>query len=174
MKKLISLILVLAIAVTAFTGCGASYQTKGMSAEELESLYAEAITGARSDDQNSAFSIMLGSEEIADEFVADMLPQLLGFTSDDVVASAVSVSFMITQAYGIVVAMPAEGKEETVKNGLQGFIDQQCSNFENYLVDQYDIAKNARLETLDDGTVVLVMSSDQDAIFESISKTILG
>jgi len=117
---------------------------------------------------------MLGSEESEDEVVAEMLLELLGFKSEDAEAYAMSVSLMNVKAYGIVVVKPAEGKADAVKDGLQGFIDRQCQSFANYLADQYEIAKNARLETLNDGTIVMVMSPDQDAVYDSIAKSIQG
>lgn len=163
--------LVLCIVLASLSGCAAQ-SGNDMSAEELEKLYSDAITAARDDELNEVFPVTLGSEDIDDEVVADMLSQLLGFSTEDAYASAISVSLMNVQAYGIVAVKPAEGKEDTVKDGLQGFIDQQCANFEMYLADQYDIAKSARLETLDDGTVLLVMCPDQDSVFDSIAKSI--
>ena len=174
MKKSITLILILAFAIAAFSGCASTSKTDGLSPEELERLYAEAITDARDDDLNSAFPVMLGSEESEDEVVAEMLLELLAFKSEDAEAYAMSISLMNVKAYGIVVVKPAEGKADAVKDGLQGFIDQQCQSFANYLADQYEIAKNARLETLNDGTIVMVMSPDQDAVYDSIAKSIQG
>jgi len=40
------------------------------------------------------------------------------------------------------------------------------------LADQYEVAKNARLETLEDGTLLLVMSEGQDALFDAIRDSI--
>ena len=97
-----------------------------------------------------------------------MYYDVLGFTADDVTELAMSVSLINVKAYGIVIAKPAEGCEETVKAGLQGFIDTQCANFETYLADQYEIAKNAKLETLDDGTIIMVMCENADAVYETI------
>lgn len=174
MKKSITLILILAFAIAAFSGCASTSKTDGLSPEELERLYAEAITDARDDDLNDAFPVMLGSDESGDEVVAEMLQELLGFKSEDAEAYAMSVSLMNVKAYGIVVVKPAEGKADAVKDGLQGFIDQQCQSFELYLADQYEIAKNARLETLNDGTIVMVMCPDQDAVYDSIAKSIQG
>lgn len=145
-----------------------------MSTEELEKLYVEAITNARDAEFNSAFPVTPGSEESADEVDAQMLHELLGFSADDAQAYATSVSLMNVKAYGIVIVKPAEGRAEAVKDGLQGFIDRQCESFERYLADQYEIAKSARLETLKDGTIVMVMSPDQDAVYDSIVKTIQG
>ena len=166
--------LVLAFVIAVFSGCASTSKTDGLSPEELEKLYAKAITDARDDELNSAFPVMLGSEESEDEVVAEMLHELLGFKADDAEAYAMSISLMNVKAYGIVVVKPADGRAEAVKDGLQGFIDQQCQGFELYLADQYEIAKNARLETLNDGTIVMVMCPDQDAVYDSIAKSIQG
>lgn len=174
MKKSITLMLVLAFVIAVFSGCASTSKTDGLSPEELEKLYAKAITDARDAELNSAFPVMLGSDESEDEVVAEMLHELLGFKSEDAEAYAMSISLMNVKAYGIVVVKPADGRAEAVKDGLQGFIDQQCQSFELYLADQYEIAKNARLETLNDGTIVMVMCPDQDAVYNSIAKSIQG
>ena len=85
-----------------------------------------------------------------------------------------SISMMNVHAYGIAAIKPAEGKEETVKTALQGFIDTQKANFEHYLADQFEIAKAAKLETLSDGTVLMVLCSDSENIYNSISSAIEG
>ena len=91
-----------------------------------------------------------------------------GLTAEDMDSFAVSLSLMNTQAYCVAVIKPAEGAEDTVKNGLQNYIDTQMQSFEHYLVDQYEIASNARFETLDDGTVVLVMCEDADTVYDAV------
>ena len=127
------------------------------------SALADAITGARDEEENEALPVMSDKDGIE-----DMYYQVVGFTAADVDEVAMSVSLINIKAYGIVIARPAEGCEETVKAGLQAFIDTQCANFETYLADQYEIAKNAKLETLDDGTIVMVMCENSDAVYESI------
>lgn len=87
-------------------------------------------------------------------------------------AFAISVSLMNVRAYGIALIMPAEGKADTVKEALQGYIDLQKSNFEYYLEDQYEVAKSARLETLEDGTVVMVLCEGQDAVYDSMVESL--
>ena len=89
-------------------------------------------------------------------------------------AYALSASPMITQAYAVAAALPAVGRADAVQAGFQGFIDQQQRNFQQYLPDQYDIALNARLETLSDGTVLLVMCRDQDTVFDALRTAIEG
>ena len=42
------------------------------------------------------------------------------------------------------------------------------------MADLYEIASHAHLETLEDGTILLVMCEDQDAVFDAIRDTIEG
>ena len=130
---------------------------------ETSSPLADAITSARGDEENEAYPVQSDKDAIE-----SMYYDVLGFTADDVTELAMSVSLINVKAYGIVIAKPAEGCEEAVKAGLQGFIDTQCANFETYLADQYEIAKNAKLETLDDGTIIMVMCENADAVYEAI------
>ena len=95
-----------------------------------------------------------------------------GLKEEDMTAFGVSGSMMSVKAYGIAAVMPAEGKEEAVKEGLQGFIDKQKTIFETYLADQYAVAENARLETLEDGTVLMVMCEGSDTVFDQIRTAI--
>ena len=106
--------------------------------------------------------------------MADVIFELLGVTAADMSAFALSVSPMNIKAYGIAAIYPAAGKSDAVLEGLNAFIDRQKQSFEQYLADQYEIAGNARLETLEDGTILLVMCEDQDAVFDAIRDTIEG
>lgn len=123
----------------------------------------DAITAARTDEENEAYQVLCDKDAIEDAYY-----QVVGFTASDVDEIAMSVSLINVKAYGIVVVKPAEGCADTVKAGLQAFIDTQCANFETYLADQYEIAKNAKLETLEDGTIVMVMCENADSVYESI------
>lgn len=127
------------------------------------SVLADAITSARTDEENEAYPVFSDKAAIEDAYY-----QVVGFTAADVDDIAMSVSLINVKAYGIVIAKPAEGCTDTVKAGLQAFIDTQCNNFETYLADQYEIAKNAKLETLDDGTIVMVMCANADAVYDAI------
>ena len=153
MKRILTLTLAAALLLSALAGCsgGGSQESQAVKTpEEYTAAYQAAIEGAR-DDQ-----------------MADLVLPMVGITSDNAAAFAVAVSPMNIRAYGIVAVLPAEGKSEEVQEGLQGFIDQQKQSFEQYLADQYDIANAARLETLDDGTILLVMCEDQDTVFDAI------
>ena len=97
-----------------------------------------------------------------------MCLQVLGLAEEDVEEAAFSVSMMNVQSYGLAIVKPAEGRQAAVTEGLQAFIDSQKAAQENYLADQYAIAKAARLDAVKSGEVVLVMCAEQDAVFSSI------
>lgn len=168
MKKLIAAALVLALLV--LPGCGGKEPEGGeqMSAAERTELYSGAITAARSQEENEYLGIVTSK----DDQDGEMVLQMLGLEESDMEAFAISVSLMNVRAYGIALIMPAEGKVDTVKEALQGYIDLQKSNFEYYLEDQYEVAKSARLETLEDGTVVMVLCEGQDAVYDSMVESL--
>jgi len=108
----------------------------------------------------------------ADDDLAEAVFTVLGVTPQDMTAYALSVSMMNVKAYAIAAIYPAAGKEDVVLEGLRSFIDTQKQSFQQYLADQYEIAVNSKLETLSDGTILLVMSQNQDAVFDAIRDTI--
>lgn len=167
MKRILTLTLAAALLLSALAGCsgGGSQESQAVKTpEEYTAAYQAAIEGARDDEMNEAVPVITAT----DDQMADLVLPMVGITSDNAAAFAVAVSPMNIRAYGIVAVLPAEGKSEEVHEGLQGFIDQQKQSFEQYLADQYDIANAARLETLDDGTILLVMCEDQDTVFDAI------
>ena len=169
MKKALSLALALALTVTALAGCsGKSGGAAAKTPEELTKLYADAITanGGEAVEYNPVVSEAKEGDDSA------LLLEFLGLKAEDMTAFGISVSLMNVSAYAIAAVMPAEGKADAVREALQAYQENQMSNFEMYLADQYDIAKNARLETLEDGTVLLVMCEDQDTVYDAIAKAI--
>lgn len=177
MKRTIALALAAVLALGLFAGCGAenggesspepSAAVEELTAGERAQLYADAILAARGAEENEAYPVSKSGDE-----VNSMVFDMLGFDESDTEAMALSVSLINIKAYGIAVVMPAEGSGETVEAGLNGFIENQKAGFEHYLQDQYEVAAAARLETLSDGTVVMVMCSGQDEVFESIVSAI--
>lgn len=170
MKKLFALALAAALSVGVLAGCSGGQDAPARTPEELSELYASAITdnGGEMVEYNPVIS------QVSQEDGSAMMVETLGLTAEDMTAFGISMSLMNVQAYGIAAVMPAEGREEAVKEALQGYIDRQKQSFENYLADQYAVAESARLETLEDGTVLMVMCADQDAVFEGISSAVLG
>ncbi len=166
MKRIGSILMAAVLSVGLLAGCGASSNgNTDKTPEEWTSLYSTAITenGGEMVEYNPVMT------EVDEEDALDaMVLETLGLTEEDMTAYAISLSMMNTQAYGIAAVMPAEGKEETVVTGLQTYIDRQKQSFETYLPDQKEQADNAKLETLSNGTVLLVMCEDQDTVFENI------
>ena len=169
MKRIVALCLALCLMLCA---CGGKPQEEKKTPEELAQAYSQAITAARDEEMNQYFPVMTNTGE-NDPTEQEMVFSVLGFAPEDVTAYGVSLSLMNVNAYAIAAVMPAEGKEETVKTGLENYVESQKSSFEFYLEDQFAIASGARVETLDDGTLLLVMTEDQDTVLESI-KTSLG
>lgn len=172
MKRVWTLCLSLILMAALLAGCGGTDQTagSGKTPEELTQAYTDAITqnGGEMVEYNPVVT------EVREDDGSAMILEVLGLKQEDMTAFAASVSLMNVKAYGIAAVMPAEGKAETVTAGLQSFIDLQKSSFEQYLPDQFEVAKNARLETLADGTVLMVMCEDQDAVFEGICTALEG
>lgn len=167
LKRTLSLSLAALTLVFAMAGCsnGAPKESETVKTpEEYTTAYKTAIEAARDQELNEVIPVITSAEDA----MADMILPILGITGENAAAYAVAVSPMNIRAYGIAAVLPAEGKSDEVLEGIQAFVDQQKQNFEQYLVDQYDVANSAKVETLDDGTILLVMSEGQDAIFDAI------
>ena len=140
---------------------------KDRTADEWTHLYQETINahGGEMVEYNPVIT-----ELDPEDSTATLVMESLGLAGEDLEAFGVSASVMNTQAYTLAAIQPVSGHEEAVREALQNYVDRQRSNFEFYLPDQYQIAQEARLETLEDGTVLLVMCQDGDAVFEAIRK----
>lgn len=155
------------LALVLLAGCS-STGGKDLTPEERTQLYRTAIESARDQELNEAVPIVTSTEDNLGQPVFD----ILGLDPADCAACALSASLMNVKAYGIAAVCPASGKEQQVWDGLSAFIDRQQQNFQTYLPDQYAIAQNARLDTLVDGTVLLVMCENQDVVFDTIRSAI--
>lgn len=89
-------------------------------------------------------------------------------TAEDMEAFAIDISMMNIRAHGVAVVKPAAGKEENVKTAFENWIKATQKSFESYLQDQREIADAAKMEVLEDGTIVVVMTENQDAVYNSI------
>lgn len=168
MKRLIAAGLALLMLTGLLAACGqkndAPEEIPGLTAEELTQRYEEAINncGAEAVEYNPPITGSDGTD-------AEIIFQMLGVTAEDMSSYAISMSLMNVKAYTIALIMPAEGRADTVLEAVNGYVERQQQSFETYLADQYEIAKSARVETLDDGTVVLVMAENADDVYTAIT-----
>ena len=138
-------------------------ETPAQCGSDLSAGFVNAITSARSEQENTDRPIIAKGGD-----VNDLYCDTLGFAVADVSDYAFSLSLMNTQAYCVGVFKPVDGKADAVYNGLKAYIDRTIQSFTNYLPDQLVYAENARLEKLADGTVVIVMCENQDTVYDTI------
>lgn len=101
-----------------------------------------------------------------------MLWPLLGLEDDMVEDFAASVSGMMVQSYAIAVVKPAPGKTDAVVDALKAYVLSEQQSMEHYLEDQYEVAKNAKVETLPSGEVVLVCCENSDTVLANLKKAL--
>ena len=166
MKNKTAQIMAAVLLAAALTGCSGQSAQGNQPPEELAQVYADAILahGGEMVEYNPVITQV--NEENA------ILLESMGLEAEDMTAFALSTTMMNTKAYGIAAVMPVRGREEAVESALEDFVARKQADFERYLPDQYDVARNAEVETLDDGTVLLVMAEDGDRIFEEIAAAI--
>lgn len=139
-----------------------------LTAQARTALYQSAIESAAGPESNSFVELITSPEDQSAELIFTMLD----LEAEDMTAFCLAISPVNVQAYGIAAVFPAAGKEDDVLDALNGFIDTQKENFQQYLEDEYRVASDARLETLEDGTILLVMCQEQDAVFDAIRDAI--
>lgn len=166
MKRALPLLLALCLLLSACGAKGGQSKTP----EELTTAYTEAINAARDAELNEHFPV----RSDMDDALMEMTMTVLGLTQEDVSAVGIAMSLANVQAYTVAAIMPAEGKEDAVQKGLEGYMETQKASFEFYLEDQYQIASNAKLEQLKDGTFLLVMCEGQDKVFDSVKAALEG
>ena len=107
-----------------------------------------------------------------DEEIRDILMPLLNLEDDQYTAFAASISSMMVRSYAVAIVKPAEGKTDAVKAALEAYVASEQQSMEHYLEDQYQIAKNAKVETLPSGEVVLVCCEDSDTVLANLKKAL--
>ncbi len=171
MKRMLSLSLSALLLLSALVGCGSKDSgTASKTPEEYTEAYKTAIESARDDELNEAVPVVTSTEDDT----ASLVLSLIGVTDENTDAFAVAISPMNIKAYGVAAILPAEGKSEEILEGVNAFVEQQKQSFEQYLVDQYEIANAAKVETLDDGTILLVMCEDQDTVLDALKTSLNG
>ena len=166
MKKTLALVMSVILCLGLLAACGSEPSLTGA---ELAAHYKEAIEAGRTEADNTDRPLSYTGSE---EETGSLIWESLGFTEADVDAYAFYLSLMNVQAYCVGLFKPVEGKAEAVVAGLENYIAGQQRGFESYLPDQGVIADNAILETLDDGTVIIVMSDGWDDVYAGITEAL--
>ena len=143
-----------AVLAVGATACGKAGPSQRDYAQVLEECRPEG---------GKTVEIVTSPEE--DSF--GMLDQY-GLDPEQMERYAVSISPMNVMAYGVMIVLPAQGKEDAMKKSMQGFIEKQTATFEYYLPEQYEIAQQALLETMPGGELVLVMCQDPGPVMDQI------
>lgn len=186
MKQLLTAAAAASLALFALVGCGGKDAASSGSAGTKD--YAQIIHDARTDEYNEAMMILSSDGEGAltaiDGPAADMteddikaqaenfiLP-MLGLEEGDYESFAASVSTMNVRSYGIAIVKPAEGKAGDVQTALENYVTSQQLSMQNYLADQYEIAKAATVTTVPSGEVVLVCCEDSDTVLAAIEEAL--
>lgn len=172
MKRFLSLCLALVLAFS-LTACGGS----SASSSAVPKDYAAIIKAARADDYNEAYPIIAGGEvvhnplEMADDekgSYVETIWALTGLEEANMQTYALSISLINIRAYAVAIIMPAEGKTDAVTANLQEYVTGIQKSFENYLPDQYEIAKDAVVRTAKTGEIILVIDENASALADTL------
>lgn len=182
LKRITAALLAAALAL-ALVGCAA--QNSGISGSAKAKDYTQIIHDSRSAEENEAYMIFsrktdggftaqygyssdYESESALSDEIKNMLLPLLNLEDNMYTELSASVSAMMVTSYGIAIVKPAEGKTEDVKAALQSYINGQQQAMQNYLEDQYQIAKAAKVEVAPTGEVILVCCENGSAVMTAI------
>lgn len=158
MKKILSSVLAAALLLAALSACSSDQGTKLTSAQ-LAGIINE--NGGEMAEYNPAAELG-GDDGSVSEFL-----QWQEWDESCFEEGAFSFSMMNVQAYTIAVVKPADGQKDTVLKYFADYQTQMENNFDKYLADQYEIAKNAVTEETD-GYIVFVMAENADSVAAAI------
>ena len=188
-KRILAALLAGAALVTmafSLTACGKPAPSSSASSTPKD--YTQILHDARPEEDNEyemifskgddgKFTAQYGYSEsyeagqLNDE-IENMLWPLLGLEDDMVEDFAASVSGMMVQSYAIAIVKPAPGKTDAVVDALKAYVLSEQQSMEHYLEDQYEVAKNAKVETLPSGEVVLVCCENSDTVLANLKKAL--
>lgn len=161
MKQLTAFLLLILLVLT---GCSPKPQNQPLSYQERTALYRSAIETTRDEQSNRTFPTVTHTEDDGAEAAFDRL----NVSAEDMSAYALSVSCNDEQAYAAAAIYPVSGAFDTLLEQLRCFVCLRQQDFKQTMPDQYEIAVNTRLESLEDGTILLIMGEHQDEIFDAV------
>ncbi|MEG0910088.1 MAG: DUF4358 domain-containing protein [Ruthenibacterium sp.] len=181
MKRLFAGILTAAL-VLSLAACGAKPAASSSTAPAAPKDYVQILKDARTDEFNESYPILSGTS--ADDATLghnpfdvpaeegknmyDMVVEMTGFKPELMTQYAMSVSLMNVQVYTVGIFKPADGKTQDVIDAANGYVEMQKKAQEQYLADQYAIAKAAIVKELPSGEVILVMCENANDVAAKI------
>lgn len=172
MKKLIYIIILL----ICLTGCKneGSINDKTNDIDENDSIpseeiveygneFAKIIAENRSQKENKIYQIVTNKNDSMAQAVFD----ILGIRSEDMETYAISISPMNLEAYCVAIIRPQDEKEQNIKNALYSYKEKQVRFYENYLNEQYKIARRSIIMTVNKN-IIFVMSEDSNSLIKRI------
>jgi len=183
MKRLIAALLA-GLTLFALVGCSAGSKADSAAPKD----YSQILHDARTDEENEydmiftkgadgkytaqyGYSKDYEADQLHDE-IANMMMPMLNLEDGMAEDFAASLSTMMVQSYGLAIVKPAEGRTQDVVDALNAYVESEQQSMEHYLEDQYQIAKNAKVETLPSGEVVLVCCEDSDTVLANLKKAL--
>ena len=183
MKRLIAALLA-GLTLFALVGCSAGSKADSAAPKD----YSQILHDARSAEDNEYYMIFTKgadgkytaqygyskdyeADQLHDE-IANMMMPMLNLEDGMAEDFAASLSTMMVQSYGLAIVKPAEGRTQDVVDALNAYVESEQQSMEHYLEDQYQIAKNAKVETLPSGEVVLVCCEDSDTVLANLKKAL--
>lgn len=158
MKRLISVLLAAALLLCSLTACSSKDEAKLTSKELADVINAN---GNDMTENNPAVALDSDDENLSNLFT------WYEWDKAKFETGAFSFSLMNVQAYTIAVVKPAEGQKDAVLKYFADYQKQMETNFDKYLIDQYEIAKAAVTEEVN-GYIVFVMAENADDIAANI------
>lgn len=128
MKKVLSVIMALALSACLFTACGGNETTASYDVNEVVATIDAAVPVA-----------------MAGDLTEEELTMMVGINAEDMTSWAGKYSMANVSADRLIVIEAAEGKVDTVKTALEAYRDNVAAQFELYLAPQYEKAKAGRV-----------------------------
>ncbi|MFV0255566.1 MAG: DUF4358 domain-containing protein [Erysipelotrichaceae bacterium] len=157
MKKILKLVLVMMF-LLSLVGCG------GTTVKELDYQKIQSdISLIVNEEGNPIFGAMEYSSEPSD---------IEGLSSDLVEDMLFARPLMNISSSMYLIVKPVAGQEADVKLAIEDYLEAYAENWSTYLPDQYDLVMNHLLTEVE-GQIVLVISSDNDAVLEVIKNSVV-
>ncbi len=103
----------------------------------------------------------------------DATVQVLGLTTDTVSEAMMLQSMLIVNSTTVVAVKPVDGQEESVKEKIEEYFETSEEQWKTYLVDQYEIIKDRKVEEYGDYLIYIATDNQNDKVYETIINSVI-